>query len=107
MTLLLRRVRLADGAIVDVRIVGETIAEVLAAAPDDRGSDGGEPGASDDVVVDLDGALLLPALSEPHAHLDKAFLAEVIPNPTGDLMGAIEAMHSHRHLITAADTRER
>ena len=50
--------------------------------------------------IDLDGHLLLPAFVEPHAHLDKAFLSERIPNPTGDLMGAIVAMHAHRHLIT-------
>ncbi|MFZ4810508.1 MAG: amidohydrolase family protein [Ilumatobacteraceae bacterium] len=46
----------------------------------------------------------LPAFAEPHAHLDKAFLAELIPNPTGDLMGAIQAMDAHQHLITHDDT---
>ncbi len=40
-----------------------------------------------------------PAAVEPHAHLDKAFLAERIVNPTGDLMGAIEAMEANRHLL--------
>ena len=28
---------------------------------------------------------------EPHAHIDKALTAELIPNPTGDLRGAIDA----------------
>lgn len=51
--------------------------------------------------------LLLPALAEPHAHLDKAFLSEVIDNPTGDLMGAIAAMSAHRERITLHDTVER
>ena len=37
------------------------------------------------------GWLLLPALAEPHAHLDKALTADLVPNPAGDLMGAIEA----------------
>ena len=51
-------------------------------------------------VVDLDGhSCSLPAAVEPHAHLDKAFLAERIVNPTGDLMGAIVAMEASRHLI--------
>jgi cytosine/creatinine deaminase len=105
MSLLLRGARLADGNLVDVRIAGASIAEVTPTA-------GRRIGASDSPeadlqVVDLEGALLLPALTEPHAHLDKAFLAELIPNPTGDLIGAIEAMHSHRHLITSEDTRER
>ena len=53
------------------------------------------------------GYLLLPAFVEPHAHLDKAFLAERVPNPTGDLMGAIRAMESARESITLLDTIER
>lgn len=40
-------------------------------------------------VIDLDGRLLLPSLVEPHAHLDKSLTADVVPNPKGDLMGAI------------------
>ncbi len=57
--------------------------------------------------VDLTGRVLLPAATEPHAHLDKAFLAEVVHNPTGDLIGAIEAMRANRHLLTVADTADR
>ena len=45
-----------------------------------------------------DGYLLLPAFAEPHAHLDKAFLAERVDNPTGDLMGAILAMERRSQL---------
>jgi cytosine/creatinine deaminase len=51
-----------------------------------------------------DGYLLLPAFAEPHAHLDKAFLAERVDNPTGDLMGAILAMERARDSITLEDT---
>ncbi len=40
-------------------------------------------------VIDLEGRLLLPSLVEPHAHLDKSLTADVVPNPKGDLMGAI------------------
>ncbi|MEO5899826.1 MAG: amidohydrolase family protein [Ilumatobacteraceae bacterium] len=54
-----------------------------------------------------DGYLVLPAFAEPHAHLDKAFLAERVPNPTGDLMGAILAMGNARPSITVADTTAR
>src|SRR5688500_19581514 len=54
-----------------------------------------------------DGYLILPAFAEPHAHLDKAFLAERVPNPTGDLMGAILAMEAARSTITVEDTIER
>lgn len=62
---------------------------------------------SDGDVVDLDGYVLLPSAVEPHAHLDKAFLAERIENPTGDLMGAITAMQSNRHLLAVDETIER
>ena len=60
-----------------------------------------------DETVDLNGWLLSPAAVEPHAHLDKAFLAEAVPNPTGDLMGAIEAMAAARDRFDAADIVER
>lgn len=53
------------------------------------------------------GYLLLPTFAEPHAHLDKAFLAERVVNVTGDLMGAILAMRAARPSITVADTAER
>jgi cytosine/creatinine deaminase len=105
--LLLQRALLADGSITDVRIADGSIAAI---APDLGAPDLGAPDlvapdltASDEQIVDLDGWLLLPAFTEPHAHLDKAFLAEVVPNPTGDLMGAIIAMQQHRHLITFDD----
>jgi len=63
-----------------------------------------EPGAR---TLDADGRLVLPAPAEAHAHLDKAFLAETVPNPKGDLMGAIEAMDAHFDSITRADVRSR
>lgn len=53
------------------------------------------------------GWLILPAFAEPHAHLDKAFLSERVSNPTGDLMGAIEAMIAAAPAITTADIVER
>jgi cytosine deaminase len=99
--MILRSATLADGTITDLRIVDGTIAEIamhITAAPGD-----GEI----EEWIDLDGRLLLASFAEPHAHLDKAFLSERIPNPTGDLMGAILAMESCRHLITVEDTIER
>jgi cytosine/creatinine deaminase len=94
---LLRGATLADGSTTDVRVRGQLIDAVgtsLASKPDED-------------VIDLEGQLLIPSLAEPHAHLDKAFLSERIPNATGDLMGAILAMSASRHLITVADTIER
>jgi len=80
----------------DVRIVDGMVAAVgkLDVQPDEE-------------VTDLDGFLLLPAAVEPHAHLDKAFLAERIENSTGDLMGAITAMRANRHLLGVDETIER
>ena len=47
--------------------------------------------ADGDESTDLNGWLLLPSFVEPHAHLDKALTADKVPNPRGDLMGAIDA----------------
>ena len=80
-----------------LRIVGELVSEI---APNLARLVGEE-------VIDAGGLLLTSSLTEPHAHLDKAFLAERIDNPTGDLMGAINAMASSRDLITVSDTVER
>ncbi|MFN3215507.1 MAG: amidohydrolase family protein [Acidimicrobiales bacterium] len=85
MALLLHDALLADGRRVDL-MVGDDgrIASVAPTAP--------IPAPVDGVVVDeLAGRLLLAAMAEPHAHLDKALTAEAVPNPKGDLMGAIEA----------------
>ena len=60
-----------------------------------------------DEVVDLSGQLLLPAAVEPHAHLDKAYLAERVENRTGDLLGAIDAMIALAPTITFDDIVER
>ena len=62
---------------------------------------------SADTSIDLSGHLLLPAALEPHAHLDKAFLAERIENRTGDLIGAIDAMIAMSDQITFDDIVER
>ena len=77
----LRNATLADGRRVDVSLRGPVIASV-------------EPvgtAAPDGACEDLAGKLLLPAPAEPHAHLDKAYTAALVPNPKGDLLGAIEA----------------
>ena len=52
-----------------------------------------EPGETQayNEVHDLKGWLLVPAMAEPHAHLDKALTADIVPNPSGELMGAITA----------------
>ncbi|WP_377270797.1 amidohydrolase family protein [Peterkaempfera sp. SMS 1(5)a] len=80
--LLLTGARLLDGRVVDVRISGDRIQAVGTA-----GSLGGPPPPAGTTPpgprVDLRGYLLLPAPSEPHAHLDAAFSA-ALPGPPPD-----------------------
>lgn len=97
MSLLLRSVTDLDGRRVDVRIDGPRVAAVgpaLAPAPGDD-------------VLDLVGHLLLPAPAEPHAHLDKALTSHRVPNRTGDLAGAIEAIREIAAHFTHEDLVER
>ena len=81
----LSNARLVDGREVDVFVDADdgTISGVA-----DSGSSAIDETAE---VEDLGGWLLLPAMAEPHAHLDKALTADEVPNPKGDLMGAIHA----------------
>ena len=53
------------------------------------------------------GYLLLTAPAEPHAHLDKALTADLVPNPGGDLLGAIDGWIAHRETLDKADYIER
>lgn len=95
MSLLITDALLTDGARTSVRIVdGIVVAHGVPAEPTDQ-------------IVEGNGRLLLPAMAEAHAHLDKAFLAETVPNPTGDLMGAIINIEAARDRITVADTAAR
>lgn len=74
---------LADGRSVDVHIADGVITAVTAA---------GSQVPTGAVLHRLEGRLLLPAMTEPHAHLDKALVASTTPNETGDLYGAMVAM---------------
>ena len=58
-------------------------------------------------VHDLAGHVLLPGFVEPHAHLDKAFLADRVDNPKGDLLGAINGLEAVRESITFEDIVQR
>ncbi len=95
------RLKSGDDELFDLRINDETIV-AIEPAKSVRLFD--QPGEE---IINALGALLTSSLAEPHAHLDKAFLSERIANPTGDLMGAINAMESHRNQITVADTIDR
>ena len=92
---LLRGGRLSDGRVVDIRTADGHIAEVA-----DGGALAGRPGEE---VVELAGRLVLPAPVEPHGHLDKALTADAVPNPAGDLLGAIDAWVANLPDLTGAD----
>jgi len=74
--------RLGDGRLVDLHVVDGLVSALL---------ESGTPVAANTPREDLAGWLLVGAMAEPHAHLDKALTAEQVPNPRGDLMGAIDA----------------
>ncbi len=93
--LYIRDALLADGTITSLRIRNGVIASV------------GDSAQPNEECLDARGALVLPAMAEAHAHLDKAFLAERVPNPTGDLMGAIVAMDAVHSSITRIDVEAR
>jgi len=60
-----------------------------------------------DALWDLRGALVLPGLVEPHAHLDKTFtIARSRPSEPG-LLAAIETLHQDRRHWTTADICQR
>jgi cytosine/creatinine deaminase len=97
----LRSATLADGRVVDVTCVDGVIASVQ---PPGMPRD---DAATASAAVDLRGYVLLAAPAEPHAHLDKAFTADQVPNPRNDLPGAIEAWMAHRPSLTVDDIAAR
>ncbi len=56
-----------------------------------------------EVQLEAAGYFLLAAPAEPHAHLDKALTADLVANPAGDLMGAINGWIAHRATLDKAD----
>ena len=81
----LQRALLLDGRTVDVHIAAGRIVAVI---------ETGTPLPDGATIHDLAHRLLLPAMAEPHAHLDKALLAATTRNDTGDLAGAMQALGS-------------
>jgi len=66
-----------------------------------------EPDQNVSGYLALNGALVLPALIEPHAHLDKTFTAQRSPPQQPGLLAAITAMHQDRVRWSADDLRQR
>ncbi|MBO0728449.1 MAG: amidohydrolase family protein [Acidimicrobiaceae bacterium] len=89
-----------DGAPIGVECVGGRIAAVWR----DREA---PPRGARTLVVDLAGHVLMPALAEPHAHVDKAYTADDHANPTGDLDGALKVSMLAFAESTAEDIERR
>lgn len=107
-----------DGARLDLDCAGALVSAVypggLAAyGRAGGGPAGGGPAAGRPAVgpalrtVDVAGMVLLPAMAEPHAHVDKAYTADYAPNPTGDLVGAIAASCEYFAAATVDDIAAR
>jgi cytosine deaminase len=101
--------RLHDGRRVDLAVDADgVVTEVVDHDPGRADSHGaGRGSAPDQRGVHLNGWLVLTAPAEPHAHLDKALTADLALNPTGDLMGAIQAWTDFAPSITADGIRGR
>ena len=93
MPLRLASVQYTDMGVVDIDIADGVITAISSAGTT----------TSDAEVHDLTGHIILPGFTEPHAHLDKAFLADRIDNPNGDLIGAINGLEAIRNSITFED----
>jgi cytosine deaminase len=92
---------------VDVMLTGALLPDgTVTNVPVEAGHVARNPGPAAS-SIDLGGRLLLPAMAEAHAHLDKAFTAERFPNPTGDLATAIEAMRVGWPSIDQDDVEDR
>ena len=98
MTLLLRSATLSDGSTSDIAVDDGVIVWM--------GPHNTYTGSAEQ-QLDLSGYVLTPSFVEPHAHLDKAFLADRVFNPAGDLMGAIRGLEAVRDTITHDDIVER
>lgn len=97
MSLRLASVHVPSLGLVDVDVDNDIISSITAA----------NTTTTDAVVHNLAGHVLLPGFVEPHAHLDKAFLADRIDNPHGDLLGAIHGLEAVRDTITFDDIVQR
>ncbi len=97
--MLLRNATVPDGNRVDVRIAD---GEIQAAT-----SAGQLAVADGEEVIDLSGHVLMPALAEPHSHLDKALTADRFAREFTDLPAAISAWHAYRETLLVEDIVER
>ncbi len=97
MDILIRQARIEDdGPLVDVAIKNGLIAEIA-------------PGIETEAheVIEADGRVLIPGIIEGHLHLDKALIADRMPNRSGTLQEAIEVTAKLKPTFTKEDVQER
>ena len=97
-SILFTNAQLFDGSLVDIAVENGRISWIGKASL--------SPVACE-TKTELNGYVVSTSFVEPHAHLDKAFLADRISNPAGDLMGAIRGLDEVRTTITHTDIVER
>lgn len=69
---------------------------------------GGRIGPPQALAVDMAGAMVLPAFTDMHTHLDKGHIWGRAPNPDGTFMGALDTVAADRAANwSAADVRAR
>lgn len=97
MDIILRKVRIKDEKdLMDVAIKDGKIAAIEANI---EGSAARE--------INAEGRVLIPGLVESHIHLDKALIADRLPNRSGTLMEAIEVTGKLKPTFTKEDVEER
>lgn len=97
MDILIRQARIEDGGpLVDVAIKNGLITDIA-------------PGIQTEAreIIEADGRVLIPGIIEGHLHLDKALIAERMPNRSGTLQEAIEVTAKLKPTFTKEDVQER
>ncbi|MBU3144877.1 amidohydrolase family protein [Clostridium sp. CF012] len=97
MDIILRKVRIKDQK--DLRDVAIKNGKIVAIEASIEGSAARE--------IDGEGRVLIPGLVESHIHLDKALIADRLPNKSGTLLEAIEVTGKLKPTFTKEDVEER
>lgn len=97
MDIILRKVRINDrDELQDVAIEN---GKIVAIEPNFKGTANRE--------IDAEGRVLIPGLIDSHIHLDKALIADRLPNKSGTLMEAIEVTGKLKPTFTKEDIETR
>ncbi|WMT41119.1 amidohydrolase family protein [Paenibacillus sp. D2_2] len=97
MDILIKKARIAEGAeLRDIAIENGKIVGIEANIEAEAGR-----------VIEANGKVLIPGLVESHLHLDKALIADRLPNKSGTLQEAISVTGQLKPTFTKQDIRDR